>query len=254
MAGRLDKKLVWITGGSRGIGAAIARGCVAEGARVVVSSRKQEGLDAFAATFDDDAKGSVVTRVCHMGKPEDIATTVEWIVAEVGIPDVLFNNAATNPYFGPLLRAPASMWDKTFEVNVRGCFEATRRVVDRWLAADRGGSVVNVASIQGSLGAPLQGVYGMTKAAVISMTRTLAVELGRSNIRVNAIAPGLVDTRFAAAMTGSADISKMYTDRTALGRYAEPDEISGLAVYLACDDATYVTGQVFTIDGGYTAT
>ena len=254
MAGRLDGKLVWITGASRGIGAAIARKCVAEGARVVASSRKQGALDAFAATINDDQPGAVLTRVCHMGKPEHIAESVEWIAETVGVPDILVNNAATNPYFGPLLRVPASMWDKTFEVNVRGCFEATRRVVDLWLADDCGGSVVNVASIQGVRGAPLQGVYGMTKAAVISMTRTLAVELGRSRVRVNAIAPGLVDTRFAAAMTGSDDIVRMYTDRAALGRYAEPDEISGLAVYLASDDAAYVTGQVFTIDGGYTAT
>ena len=254
MSGRLEDKHVWVTGGSRGIGAAIARRCVEEGARVVVSSRNVESLMHFAVPMNEQHPGKVVVRACHMGKPEDIAATVEWIAAEVGTPDVLFNNAATNPYFGPLLRAPASMWDKTFDVNVRGCFEATRRVVDLWLAADRGGSVVNVASVQGTRGAPLQGVYGMTKAAVISMTRTLAVELGRSRIRVNAIAPGLVDTRFASAMTGSADIVKMYTDRAALGRFAEPDEISGLAVYLASDDAAYVTGQVFTIDGGYTAT
>ena len=154
----------------------------------------------------------------------------------------------------PLLNTPPSMWDKTFEVNVRGYFETTRRVVERLLAAGRAGSIVNVASIQGRRAAPLQGVYGMTKAAVISMTQTLAVELGRAGIRVNAIAPGLVDTRFASVLVGSDDLVKGYTDRAALGRYATPDEISGLAVYLASDESTYVTGQVFTIDGGYTAT
>ncbi len=252
--GRLDDKVVWVTGGSAGIGKAIAARCVAEGARVVLSSRKDDRLARAAAEVCGDRPDAVFTRACHCGEPSQIAATVAWIEQTVGSPDVLVNNAATNPYFGPLLKTPPSMWDKTFEVNVRGYFETTRAVVDRLLAAGRPGSVVNVASIQGSRAAPLQGVYGMTKAAVISMTRTLAVELGRAGIRVNAIAPGLVDTHFAKTLTASDDLVKLYTDRAALGRFATPDEIAGLAVYLASDESTYVTGQVFTIDGGYTAT
>ncbi len=254
MSLRLADQTVWITGGSRGIGAAIARACVDEGARVVVSSRKEEGLRAFVADLEPEQAAAVVTRACHMGRSEDIAQTAAWICAEVGVPDVLVNNAATNPHFGPLLTCPASMWDKTFEVNVRGCFEAIRCVVERWQQADRGGSVINVASIMGTRAAPLQGIYGMTKAAMVSMTQTLSMELGRAGIRVNAIAPGLVETRFASALTGSDDFVRLYTDRTALGRFAQPAEIAGLAVYLASKESGYVTGQVFTIDGGYTAT
>ncbi|MEZ4471371.1 MAG: glucose 1-dehydrogenase [bacterium] len=254
MSERLHEKLVWVSGGSRGIGKAIAFACARAGARVVVSSRRQESCEAVAAEIEAECPGRAVARACHAGEPDDIADFVEWMEQAHGIPDVLVNNAATNPYFGPLLNTPASMWEKTFQVNVRGYFEATRQVATRLLAAHRPGAIINVASIQGNRGAPLQGVYGMTKAAVISMTRTLAVELGRAAIRVNAIAPGLVDTRFAAGLTNDAALVKHYTDRAALGRYAEPHEIAGLAVYLASDEAAYVTGQVFTIDGGYTAT
>jgi len=254
MSERLSGKLVWVSGGSRGIGQGIALACAEAGARVVVTSRQQQACEEVAAAIEAVRPGAAIARACHAGEPEAIADLVQWLEDHHGIPDVLVNNAATNPYFGPLLNTPPSMWDKTFEVNVRGYFEATRQVVTRLLAANRPGVVINVASIQGHRGAPLQGVYGMTKAAVISMTRTLAVELGRAGIRVNAIAPGLVDTRFASALTSSPELARMYTDRAALGRYARPEEIAGLAVYLASDEAAYVTGQVFTIDGGYTAT
>ncbi|MGK0360501.1 MAG: NAD(P)-dependent dehydrogenase (short-subunit alcohol dehydrogenase family) [Bradymonadia bacterium] len=251
---RLDDKLVWVTGGSRGIGEAIARGCAEAGARVVLTSRTLSAVQAAADAINADYPNMAYGYECHAGDVDAIDATAERIATELGVPDVLFNNAATNPYFGPLLNTPASMWDKTFQVNVRGYFETTRQVAQRLLAEDRPGTIINIASIQGNRAAPLQGVYGMTKAAVISMTRTLAVELGRARIRVNAIAPGLVDTRFASALVQNEPAVKQYTDRAALGRYGTPAELTGLAVYLASDEAAYVTGQVFTVDGGYTAT
>ncbi|MCB9548696.1 MAG: glucose 1-dehydrogenase [Myxococcales bacterium] len=254
MSERLHDKLVWVSGGSRGIGKAIATACARAGARVIVTSRRQESCEAVAAEINAELPGRAFARACHAGEPDAIGDLVQWMEDTHGVPDVLVNNAATNLYFGPLLNTPASMWEKTFEVNVRGYFETTRQVATRLLAAHRPGVIINVASIQGDRGAPLQGVYGMTKAAVISMTRTLAVELGRAAIRVNAIAPGLVDTRLAQGLTGDPTLVKHYTDRAALGRYAQPHEIAGLAVYLASDESAYVTGQVFTIDGGYTAT
>ncbi len=250
---QLEGQLAWITGASRGIGAAIAKAMAAEGARVLLTSRKLPGLDAVAGEIRA-AGGEAFTRTCHNGKPEQIKDTLAWAEAELGLPDVLVNNAATSLHFGPMLTCPESMWEKTFEVNVRGPFQTIQGLVARWEAKGRGGSIINVASIQGLRGAPLQGVYAMTKSAVISMTRTLAMELGRKEIRINAIAPGLVNTKLAGVLTSSPEISRMYTDRAALGRYAEPEEIAGMAVYLASSASSYVTGQVFTIDGGYTAT
>jgi NAD(P)-dependent dehydrogenase (short-subunit alcohol dehydrogenase family) len=146
------------------------------------------------------------------------------------------------------------MWDKTFEVNLKGYFEVARQVAKRLVALGRHGSIINVASIGGLRAAPMQGLYGMTKAAINSMTQTLALELGRARVRVNSIAPGLVDTRFAATLVGNPEIAKHFTDRAPLGRHGEPDEIAPLAVYLASDESSFMTGQIIAIDAGWTAT
>jgi len=248
---RLHDTVAVVTGASRGIGAAIARAFAAEGARVVVASRKAEPLAAAAEAINADFPGAAVARACHMGHAGEVSALFEWAEANVGPVGALVNNAATNPHFGPLLSVTEAQWDKTFEVNLKGYFEATRQLVRRCQEAGRPGAVVNLASIAGLGAAPLQGVYGMTKAAVIAMTRTLAYELGSAGIRVNAIAPGLVETRFASALTGSPDVLQMYTSRCALGRIAKPEEIAGLAVFLASNESRYVTGQVIRVDGGY---
>ena len=252
MSDRLAGKLAIITGASRGIGEAIARAFAAEGAKLVLVSRKQEALDAVAATINEAHPDAAVARACHLGKPDQIEALIDWVTEAHGLPQVLVNNAATNPYFGPMIGIEMGAFDKTFEVNCKGPFEITRRLAGRWVAEGTRAAVVNVASIAGLRAAPLQGVYGMTKAALISMTQTLAVELGPNDIRVNAIAPGLVETRFAGALVGSPDIVKIYTDHTALKRYGQPDEIAPAVVYLASDEAAYVTGQVLCLDAGYT--
>lgn len=252
MSGRLHGKRAIITGGSRGIGEAIARAYVREGARVVITSRKQQSLDTLAAEINADYPDSVYPIACHMGYPDQIEAFVQKVETELGSPHILVNNAATNPYFGPMLNIDYTAWDKTFDVNVKGYFEMTRQVVQRWLNTGESGSVVNIASVVGLRGAPFQGIYAMTKAAIISMTQTLSLELGQANIRVNAVAPGLVDTHFAATIVHNPDLAKMFTEKTALKRHAQPEEIAGIVVFLGSDESSYVTGQTIAVDGGFT--
>jgi NAD(P)-dependent dehydrogenase (short-subunit alcohol dehydrogenase family) len=252
MSQRLTGKIALVTGGSRGIGAAIAEAFAAEGAKVVIAARKADALNATADIINTSYPESTIAKACHIGKSEEITALVDWIEQEVGTISILVNNAATNPYLGPMLMTPESAWDKTFDVNLKGYFGMTREVVQRLLAKDATGSIINVSSVFGMGAAPLQGVYGMTKAAILSMTQTLAVELGQAKIRVNAIAPGLVDTRFAAAIVQDDIMRAHFTQRAPLARYAIPQEIAGIAVFLASEDASFVTGQTFPIDGGYT--
>ncbi len=247
----LEGKVVLVTGGSRGIGEAIARACGAAGARVAIASRKLEGVNAAAERLRADGI-DVAGFACHTGKLDDVKRLVEGTVAKLGKIDVLVNNAATNPFFGPMMVVDDAAFDKTFEVNVKGYFYVAREVARHLIDRGAPGAIINIASIQGLLGSPLQGVYGMTKAAVLSMTKTLAVELASSSIRVNAIAPGLVDTRFAAALTQNKDILERWNSRAPQGRYAQPEEIAGAAVFLASDAASYVTGETIVVDGGLT--
>ncbi len=248
---RLDGKVALVTGASRGIGQAIAEAMAAAGASVVVASRKIEGVTQVASDIEA-AGGKARAIAAHTGKVDDVRALVAGAVAAFGRVDVLVNNAATNPYFGPMLDIEDGAFDKTFEVNVKGYFWAAREVARHLVDRKAAGSIVNVASVAGMRAAPLQGVYGMTKAAVISMTQTLAFELGAAGVRVNAIAPGLVETRFSQAIVANDELRCHVTGRTALGRHAQPGEIVGAALYLASDAASYVTGHTLVVDGGLT--
>jgi len=249
----LDGKVAIVTGASRGIGEAIALRLAQHGAKVVAVARKPDGLAAVVAKIEA-AGGVALALPAHTGKPEDVEALVKASIARFGKVDVLVNNAAANPYFGPMLDIEDSAWDKTFEVNVKGYFKLMRAVARHLQERNAPGSLINVASIAGLRGAPFQGVYGMTKAAVISMTQTLAQELGPTGIRVNAIAPGLVETRFAEAIVSNEAMREHVIARSALGRHAQPDELAGAAVFLASDASSYLTGQTLVVDGGTTST
>ena len=248
MQNRFEDRVIIVTGASRGIGEAIARRVVQEGGKVVLASRKQEALDAVASELGDHA----FPIAAHTGDEDAIAELVERSVAHFGKVDGLVNNAATNPYFGPMMNVQWAAWDKTFDVNLKGYFMCARAVSRHLLERKASGTVVNISSVLGTMAAPLQGVYGMTKAAVISMTQTLANELGPSGIRVNAIAPGLVETKFAKVLVETDSIRQQVLDQTNLKRLGQPDDIAGAAAFLLSDDAAYVSGQTLCVDGGWT--
>ncbi len=247
----LAGKVAVVTGASRGIGEAIARGLSESGATVVLASRRQADLDAIAQTITE-AGGKALAVACHTGKPEDIAQLFDRVLAEYGRVDVLVNNAATNPYFGPMIEASESVFDKTFEVNVKGYFLMAQRAA-RIMVEQGGGSIINVASIGGLSPLLMQGVYSMTKAAVISMTKAMACELGGAGVRSNAICPGLTETKFAKVLIDTPEIHDMFVQQVPMGRHAQPAEMVGAAVYLASDASSYTTGSVIVCDGGYLA-
>jgi len=245
----LDGRVAIITGASRGIGAAIARHMIDRGAAVVLASRKQEALDALAAELGDRA----LAVACHSGRPADVATLFTRAIDRFGRVDVLVNNSGTNPHNAPMLDADWSVWDKTFDVNLKGYFDATRRLVAHLRERKSPGAIINVASVFAELGAPGQGIYAMTKAGIVSMTRTLAHELGAHGIRVNAVAPGLIETRFSEAATSDPAFRDRVLARTALKRLGRPEDVAGAVGFLASDEASYITGTVVRVDGGWTA-
>lgn len=246
----LKDKVIVITGASRGIGEAIARACVENGAKVALASRKQADLDKVAAELGEHA----IAIACHTGKSDDVDALAAKTIGKFGRIDGWVNNAATNPFFGPLIDTPDAAIDKTIEVNVRGYLYGARAFVKHARQRGGGGSIVNMASVAGMRAAPMQGIYGATKAAVISLTQTLAFELGGNNIRVNAIAPGLVETKFAATIVNNPQLREYVVKRTPLARHAQPSELAGAAIYLLSDAASFTTGQTLVVDGGMTST
>ncbi len=245
----LEGKVAIVTGASRGIGEAIARTFAASGAKVVITGRK---IDALTPIAESIGTGRAFAFAAHNGKEQDATALVNAAVERFGKVDVLVNNAATNLHFGPLLQVDMPAWDKTFDVNLKGYFWMCREVAKHLQARNAPGSIVNVASVAGLEAAPLQGMYGMTKAAILSMTKTLAFELASSKIRVNAIAPGPTETKFSTAIVQNETIVDAVLKKTPLGRYGVPDEIAGGALYLASDSASFLTGHTLVIDGGMT--
>lgn len=244
---RLDNKVAIVTGASRGIGEAIAKGLASQGAKVILSSRKIEGLQRVADEIKKSS-GEAIALPAHTGRIEDIKNLVSKTKEMYGKIDILINNAATNPIFGPIIDSEPPAWDKIFEVNVKGYFFLAKEVAN--YMKDKGGVIINMASVAGYKPMPLLGVYSVSKAAVIMLTRVLALEWAPLNIRVNAIAPGVIKTKFSEALHSSEEIVQEVLRNISIKRLGVPEDVVGSCLFLCSDAASYITGQTIVVDGG----
>ena len=245
----LEGKTAVITGASRGIGLAVAQKLAQYGARCILVSRKAESLETEAAKIREMGL-EAEAMACHTGNQEQIKALYEKIVEKYGSLDILVNNAATNPHFGEMITADEEIWNKTLDVNIKGPFFMIKYAVP---LMKNGGAIVNVASVNAIKPGMFQGIYSATKAALVNMTQTLARELAPKGIRVNALLPGLTDTKFASAIISSDKILNYALAQIPMNRYANPEEIAGAVLYLVSDAASFTTGTSLICDGGMLA-
>ena len=247
----LQGKVALVTGASRGIGESIAKLLAEYGAHVIVSSRKGDDCDVVVDAIKQ-AGGSAESLACNIGYMEQIEEAFAAIKNAHGRLDILVNNAAANPYFGHILDTDLGAFNKTVDVNIRGYFFMST-AAGQMMREQGGGVIVNTASINGLHPGPQQGIYSITKAAVINMTKAFAKECAPHNIRVNALLPGLTKTKFAGALFSNEDIHKAALATIPMHRHAEPDEMAGTVLYLVSDASSYTTGECIVVDGGFTA-
>ena len=246
----LAKKTAIVSGGSKGIGKAIAMKLAQAGANVVICSRKKENLDSAV----NEAELNELTLIpieCNTSNNESIQSVVDYTIEKFNGVDILVNNAAANPYYGPILNSEESHWDKIFDVNVKGYFNFAK-ACSKTMIANNSGKIINVASIAAKTPLEGLGVYNISKAAVVMLTKVLAKELGEYNINVNTLAPGLIKTDFSKALWENEDTHNKIVKSIPQGKMGSPDDISGMALYLASEASDFVTGSIFTVDGGIT--
>jgi len=244
----LNGKVVIVTGASKGIGEAIAKGFSQAGARVVVSSRKKEGVESVARAIQERG-GEALPVQAHMGYPDQVAALVTEAVEKWGSVDVVVNNAGTNPHFGPLLTADEGQLEKILDVNLKGYFRLCKEVFPH-MVNQGGGKIINITSVTGTRPGPGMGAYSISKAGINMLTKVLAGELGQHNIQVNAIAPGLIKTKFSNVLWQNEDLLRHQESITPLGRIGLPEDIVGAALFFASSASDWVTGTVMVVDGG----
>ena len=246
----LTKKTAIVSGGSKGIGKAIAIKLAQAGANVVICSRKKENLDS--AVNEAGSNGLTLTPiVCNASNNKSIQSVVDHTIEKFDKVDILVNNAAANPYYGPILNSEDSHWDKIFDVNVKGYFNFVKACSDSMIT-NNSGKIINVASIAAKTPLEGLGVYNISKAAVVMLTKVLAKELGEHNIQINTLSPGLIKTDFSKALWENKDTYSKIIKSIPQGKMGSPDDISGMALYLASEASDFVTGSIFTVDGGIT--
>jgi NAD(P)-dependent dehydrogenase (short-subunit alcohol dehydrogenase family) len=246
----LTGKVAVITGSTRGIGLAIAKHFARHGARVVISSRKEDACEAARAEIVENG-GEAIAMPCNIGYKEQLQALVDRTVAQWDGIDILVCNAAVNPYFGPLAKIPDDAYDKIMNSNVRSNLWLCNMALPH-MAARGGGAAIIVSSIAGIKGTKLLGAYGLSKAADSALARNLAVEWGSKNVRVNALAPGVIKTDFAKALYENPETEKFVTRQYPIGRLGVVDDVAGVAVMLASRAGSFITGQTIVIDGGTT--
>lgn len=246
----LENKVALITGASKGIGEAIAVVYAAHGAKVVINSRKQEELDKVAGKIKS-AGGDCMALAGNTGEASSLKMLVDRTVEKYGGIDIVVNNAASNPAFGPVVQTEEWAYDKIMDVNVKAPFELSKLAYPH-LKQRGGGSVINLSSIAGDTPDPGLGIYSVSKAALNMLTKVMAKEWGPDNIRVNAICPGLIKTKFSQALWQDENMLKRFMKMVPMGRMGTVDEIAALALFLASDASGYCTGTLFFADGGTT--
>jgi NAD(P)-dependent dehydrogenase (short-subunit alcohol dehydrogenase family) len=245
----LNNKVAIVTGASKGIGEAIAKGLAKHGAKVVVSSRNQESIDRVSESINKTG-GNSIAKACHVGDKNQLIELVETTSSVFGGVDILVNNAASNPVFGKLSETNEAAFEKIMNINLKACYILSNLCYPIMIERG-GGSIINIASVEGIKPTYGLGLYSISKAALIMLTKSQATEWGRKGIRSNAICPGLIQTKFSQALWEDEKNLKKFVGHLPLQRMGQADEMTGLAIYLASDNSSYTTGGVFNADGGY---